>query len=313
MESLLTKPQRDDMLDGVLHWLNSSISGFSTPDETSLCDKSPEQIAPDLSRKAYTELGLALRLVQRCSTLAAYPEVQRLKEAWLDNLKQRNFFFDTRRRIQLFPHQTIACAVLKSFGEETEPIKQELQAVMDRNYMDRVERSAWEKLDMKYYTEAAGLNGVFPDYVKLYDSCMLRKLPSLSYIQKFDLYGLTHLLFHFSDFGNLDMRVFFGSDYEDIQAYVDSSLALSLVQQDWDLLAELLISQYCMNKSFNELDRRSARALKNIQQTDGFIPGREWVKNYQENPDFNHNDHDFKDVYHPTILGLFLLTLEMQN
>jgi hypothetical protein len=312
MNTLFSKKEQEEMLDGVLYWLNANISKFSTPDEATLCHIHPEMISPDITRKAFSELGLALRFALRSPAISEHPEFKKLKEGWLRILREKNFFFDTKRRVKLFPHRTLAYAALKSFGIENNEVKADLETVMNRQYMDRVERSAWEKLDMKYYTESAGLPNQFSSYEDLYQQCMLQNLPSMSYAQNYDFYGLTHLLFHFSDFSVKDMRVFFGNKYGEIQDYIDASLSLCLTEQNWDLVEELLINQYCMQKTFTQLDLSAASALKNMQQPDGFIPGSDWLKNFQEKPDFDKKSHSFDDVYHPTILGLFLLTCDLK-
>ena len=109
------------------------------------------------------------------------------------------------------------------------------------------------------------------------------------------------------------MKQISGEKYSQIQEYIDATLCLCLVEQDWDLVQELLINQYCMRKTFTPLDIYSANAVKDIQQSEGFIPGREWVKNYHNNTNSSDETHSFKDVYHPTILTLFLLALESKE
>lgn len=298
------------MLDGILSWLVDNMNHFTPPKEDLEATQNPELISPDLSRKAYAELGLALRLSQRSKPLQQHPLLQRLKSLWSAVLDEQNFFFDIRRRLQLFPHRTIAAATLKSFGVEKPKIQAELQTVLQQKYMDRVERSAWDKLDMKYYTEAAGLHNEFPSYQDLYAASTLHQLPSLAYVQNHDLYGITHLLFHFTDFGRHDLQTLAGATKQDIQAYVDLALALCDLTDDYDLMAELLINQHCLNKAFSAIDRQIAHNLQQTQQAAGFIPGRNWVSAQQTQP--NPNDHQFEDVYHPTILGLILICCEYQ-
>ena len=313
MNSLLSNKDQDTMLEGILNWLNVNMDCFCTPNELDYGHLHPEKIKPDITRKAYTELGLALRFARKSPKISSHPLFEKIKNKWIDNITDNFVFFDTRRRLQLFPHRVLAHATLKSFGIKNEEYKNDLETVMENGYMDRVERSAWEKLDMKYYTEMAGLKNQFPSYEKLFQESTLNNLPSISYAQKYDFYGLTHLIFHFSDFSENDMKQLSGEKFNEIQEYIDATLCLCLIEQDWDLAQELLINQYCMRKKFTSLDIFTANAIKDIQQPEGFVPGREWVKEYHINPDFNKKDYSFKDVYHPTILALFLLTLETKE
>ena len=298
------------MLEGVLHWINVNMPRFCTPNELDCVDEHPEKISADLSRKAFTELGLALRFAQKSKKVRNHALYETIKKKWINNIEENAFFYDTKKRLQLFPHRLLAFATLKSFGIENQEVKYNLETVMNGGYMDRVERSAWEKLDMKYYVEMAGLKNQFPSYDQLYKASTLHNLPRISAAQNIDFYGLTHLIFHLSDFSEKDMKEMFEEKYEDIQEYIDATLCFCLMEQDWDLVLELLINQYCLRKNFAEIDVSAAEAIKGIQQSEGFIPGRDWVKEYHSTSNFKKNAHSFEDVYHPTVLALFLLTLE---
>lgn len=299
------------MLDGILHWLNANIEKFQIPVEAAPSNCGPEEITADIKRKAFSELGLAIRLAQRSPFLKQHPAMKKLQKSWVDIIDSQNFFFDTRRRLQLYPHRVVAYSVLRSLGIENDAAKSDLQAVLDRGFMENAERNAWEKLDMKYYINACDLNHKFPsdEYLLKYSS--LTNLPNLAYVQNLDLYGLTHLLFHFADFGEIGMKQFLKQDYQHVQDYTDLSLSMSVVKQDWDLTAELLINQYCLQKTFSGFDRHAAAILLKAQQPSGFIPGREWV--IAQKTETEPASHIFEDVYHPTIVSLILLDCELMN
>jgi hypothetical protein len=311
MNKLLSTRNQTDMLEGILYWLSANISEFDPASDNNLSNATPEAIKPDLTRKAIVELGLALRLAQRSPLLKKNPEIEKLKKLWVAILDSQNIFFDIGRRLQLYPHSVVAYAVLKSFGINRDDLWEDLQIVLDRGYVDRVERSAWDKLDMKYYIEAAGLNHNFSSDEELYKECSLRRLPKLPFAQTHDLYGLTHLLFHFSDFGLIDLRNLMKDDYQIVQHYVDLSQSVCLIKQDWDLTAELLINQYCLNKRFTDVDRNAAHTLFKAQQPGGFIPGRAWVKEKNEKGITADQPYSFGDVYHPTLVSMILLDCEL--
>ncbi len=313
MNTLLNNEDQQIMLDGILNWLNLNMLHFCTPNEKQYVGIHPEEIEPDITRKAFTELGLAIRFAQNSKKVSNHTVFKEIKDKWIKNIKDSSFFFDTKRRLRLFPHRTLAYATLRSLGIDNEEVRYDLETVMSRNYMDRVERSAWDKLDMKYYTEIAQLPNEYPSYKRLFHDSILENLPSHSYAQNLDFYGLTHLIFHLSDFSKNDMRLITGEKFDHIQEYIDATLSLCLIEQDWDLVQELLINQYCMRKTFTELDVFSAKAIKDIQQPEGFIPGRNWVKSQHKDDYSSKEQHSFNDVYHPTILGLFLLILELKD
>ncbi|WP_271782270.1 DUF6895 family protein [Aquimarina algiphila] len=312
MNRLYTINERNTRLEALLDWIINNIKDFQTPIEFEVSSDSPEKITPGIKRKAFIELGLAIRLAQRKPQLKKHPKLRKLVKLWIENIENSSFFFDIKRRIQLFPHRVVSYSVLASLGIQNKKVFNELQSLLDRGYLDSVERSAWDKLDMKYYIEAAGLKHRFSNNENLLLESSLNNLPPIAYVQNYDLYGITHLLFHFSNFGVVNMKTFLGNSYDKIQNYIDLAISLSMVRQDWDLNAELLINQYCLNKTFSSFDKMAAKELMMVQQPTGFIPGREWIRNkHQENrcP----KSYTFEDVYHPTIVCLILLICEFDD
>lgn len=303
---LLSEQHRRNMMDGIVSWLNTNLDQFAfAPQKSYSVD--PLSVKTDLSKKAFIELGLALRMARRSPALQQHPGIRDLENGWLDILSGSDLFFDINRRLQLFPFSVVALSVLRSLGRQNDEAHRRLQLLLQRGYIDRVERSAWEKVDMKYYIDAAGLAHQFPADELLCAASCLSNLPLLPYTSKHDLYGLTHLLFHLSDFGVRDMKPLLGDKYNYVQNYLDLSVAMCLVEQDWDLTAELLINQYCMRKTFTPADKDAACILYRSQQAEGFIPGRAWVKDKTAS---GSAQADFADVYHPTIVSMILLDCE---
>jgi len=314
MKHLFGSSEREVLLTGIVSWLRTHIDSFDPPQEDDILNVAPEEIRPDKRRKAFGELGAALRLTMRVPELAQNPEIRWLINEWVNLAKRRQIFFDVRRRVHLFPQCAVAYAVLKALGHPVEEVGQLLQTVLNRGFIDRVEISAWHKLDIKYYLDSAGLQHGFADDVTLLNESTLTRLPNLPYATTYDLYGLTHLLFHFSDFGLKDLRPLLGRHFEQIRRYAGLALSMCLSMQDWDLTAELLMSRICLSVSDNLLDREAAHALCEYQQSTGFLPGRAWMEGTIDGEGARDRDEqEFFDVYHPTLLGLFLICCDAQT
>jgi hypothetical protein len=314
MKHLLGSGEREVLLTGILSWLRINIDFFEPPQEDDILDVAPEEIRPDKRRKAFGELGAALRLTMRVPNLARNPEIRWLINAWVNLANRRQIFFDIRRRVHLFPQCAVAYAVLKALGRSAEEVGRSLQTVLNRGFIDRVEISAWNKLDMKYYLDLAGLQHGFADDVTLLNESTLTSLPNLPYATNYDLYGLTHLLFHFSDFGLKDVRPLLGRHFDHICRYTGLALSMCLSRQDWDLTAELLMNRLCLGVSDNPLDREAAHALCEYQQSTGFLPGRAWMQGTIDGEGAEDRDEqEFFDVYHPTLLGLFFICCDAQT
>jgi hypothetical protein len=305
--------QRERLLSGLLQWLLDNIAMFDPPQEDEVDADAPEAVMPDRSRKAFGELGAALRLAWRVPALKARVEVAELRSAWLALARKRNIFFDARRRIWLFPHRAVALAVLSELGEASVDVKRALQNVLDRGWMDRTERSAWQKLDLKYYFDAAGLRHVFPDDESLFLQSSLATLPSLPYVTRSDLYGVTHLVFHLADFGRVDLNPIGGaSRCRALADFVQGALAMCLHERDYDLVAELMINRLCLKRGGDALDRHAADALCEVQDPTGFLPDLAWLAGLPPESDASlQGEAKFFAVYHPTVVGLFLVATDM--
>lgn len=313
MQHLFEHREREILLTGFLSWLRTNFHFFDQPQEDDLLDIAPEEIHPDKRRKAYCELGLALRLTARVAELAENSEVRWLINEWVELANRRQIFFDVKRRVQLFPRCIVAYAVLKSLGYSEKSVYDSLQTVLDRGFIGRAEISAWHKLDLKYYLNLIGLRHEFASDETLLGESTLTRLPALTHATTNDLYALTHIIFYFSDFGAKDIRSFLGQHFGSVREYSGLALSMCVAMQDWDLTAELLLSRICLGVQDDPLDREAARALCQYRQPAGFIPGRAWMHATlvsEELPE--HAEQKFFDVYHPTLLTLCLICCDAQ-
>lgn len=298
---------RETLLDGLLDWLAGSVLWFDPPQEDEVADTSPEEIMPGRRRKAFGELGLALRLALRSPVLRDRDPILALRDGWIAKVRQRNVFFDVRRRSCLFPLRVVAYSTLRSFGHDAEGVAQSLQRVLDRGFVDRRERSAWEKFDLKYYFDDVGLRHALPDAPALTSQSSLPRLPALPYATRFDLYALTHLIFDITDFGRRGVGR--AADWSNAAGdYSAAALAMCLSTQDWDLTAELVAARVCAGWGWGRIDDAAVLALSESQHPTGFIPGTEWMTGrLAENAGGKLDADLFFDVYHPTLVCLIMI------
>ena len=303
---------RSRLLEGVLSWLGARRVLFTPPKEDAVTGQPPDAIVQGRRRKAFGELGAALRLTHRVPALRDHPEVRALAAEWTRLAREQDIFFDARRRVQLFPPMAVALAVLTAIEPDAEhPARPVLQSVLDRGFMDRVERSAWQKLDLKYYFEAAGLSHGFDSDTALMSQCSLMAPPALPWSNTMDLYGITHLIFHFTDFGLRPLPAVDGFDIAALDDHVTLALAMSLAERDFDLVAELLMSRLCLGIVSDPLNHAAATALCAAQQTGGFMPDRTWPPDMEGLTGDEALEKEFFGVYHPTVVTLFLIACDM--
>lgn len=300
------------LLDGILGWLTANIHAFDPPQEDMVADLAPEQIMPGAARKAYGELGLALRLAHRVPELSRRPEIGRLTEAWLDMAYRRIIYFDARRRVHLVPLMAVALAVHESLGQPNDSARRALQTVLDRGFLDRTERSAWTQIDVAYYLDAVGLRHGFPDPETLYRRSSLLALPALPHALRIDLYAATHLIFHLTDFGARDLPGATGKEIGRIRDYVSLAIATCLAERDWDLVGEFLAARSCLGEQGGALGDFAIAALLEGQQPSGFIPDLSWLAGLPAKTDAAEAAMaEFRAVYHPTLVTLIMLACDM--
>lgn len=303
--------ERARFLTGALSWLTANVNFFDPPQEDAIFDVAPEHILPGRNRKAFGELGLALRLAHRAPELRARREVRMLTEAWLAMARQRKIFFDARRRVHLVPLMAVALAVLTMLDAAPSAARQALQTVLDRQFLDRTERSAWSQVDIEYYLDAVGLRHAFPEAITLFRRSSLLSPPALLHAQRMDLYATTHLIFHLSDFGARNMCGATQSQLAEIKGYVALALATCLAERDFDLVGEFLLARICLGDDPDALSHFASATLLQAQPN-GFIPDSSWLTGLKEAESAQERaTEEFFAVYHPTLVALIMLACDM--
>ena len=303
--------QRARFIAGVLSWLDAQIDFFDPPQEDAIA-QIPERIVPGRSRKAFGELGLALRLAQRASQLREREEIRRLKRAWLRMSRERDIFFDARRRVHLVPLMAVALTVCAALDQVPESPLRSLQTVLDRHFLDRTELAAHPKLDLKYYLDCLGLKHAFDNDAVLFRRSSLTNPAAIPYARRIDFYAITHLIFHLSDFAARDMQPICGRHFDGIREYLALALATSLTERDFDLAGEFLIARLCLGVRDDALNRAACDVLCEIQQPAGFIPDQAWLAGLKPRDDPRQRaEEEFFAVYHPTLVALILAACDL--
>ncbi|RYC37484.1 hypothetical protein CTN06_21565 [Pectobacterium zantedeschiae] len=301
--------QKETFLEGLIYWITKNLESFTPPKENTLLDIHPELIESGINRKAFGELGLALRILERVPSLWQRNEIKSIREAWLDMAVENHIFFDATRRTRLFPLMVVSLSVIQAINSENtsyiQDVKRTLQIVMDRGFMDRIERSAWQKTDLKYYIDSLGLSHSFPSDVDLLRQSSLLLPPSIFYSTRMDLYGITHLIFHLSDFGLKKILPLTSVEMNTVKEYVTLAMQLCLFEQDYDLTAELIISSLYLQETNLTEQRAAIGRLVAAQHHDGFMPDKSWLIQQETHSDEVFNE--FLAVYHPTLVSLILV------
>lgn len=298
------------MLGGVLTWLCNNIDSFLPPREDA-AGASPEHIRAQASHKAFSELGLVLRIAVEVPWIAARADFRRLVRDWIGMVTRQNVFFDIRRRTALLPYRVALYAAMKAFGAAPASVHAALQATLDRGFVCAIERSPASTLDLAYHLEAAGLTHALPDTAALIATSSLLSLAPLPYVRNIDLYSVTHMLFDLSDFCARDPRAQLGPAAAGLRAYLNLATAMCLAERNWDLAAELVMCRVALGDVSDALNHEATDAICEAQLASGCIPDAAWLDALASGtgPD-SAPQREFDAVYHPTIVCLFMVACE---
>lgn len=293
--------EMNQLRDGTLRWLAANASSFTLPVE----DASEGDIQLDGRRKAFGELALACMLTARHPTLRASPELATMAHHVSATAAEPSFSFDMMRRPNLFPLYVMVMLALDATGVDVRALRASLQRILDYGFMDAIERTPWNQIDMKYYLDLGGFRDRFASYESLFRHSSAYLLPSIPHLRNLDVYALTHILFHLADFGRRDLRPILGTRFEETVEYTTVLLGAYTHARDWDLTAELLICCACLGCRAHPLIDLAWEALCAAQTPAGDLPSRYFDV---QSPELASPDtaaaYVRKINYHPTLVTL---------
>lgn len=300
---------RKDVYEGAISWLIENFDLFHPPQEDQT-QPDQESALARRSRKAFGELGLVLRIMNRIPDFRNHADFVYLSSQWHELVTQKNLFFNLSERIQNFPFLCITCATLCDLNRLNEKDRKKIQGIIGIGYIDRIERSAWHKLELRYFLDACGFAHNLPSDKEIYSQSSLYKLPSLFQASALDIYAITHLIFYFSDFGQRSLKDVLGDASTELNDYISLALKLCLYERDSDLLAEILINKIALGTSEAcETCRMATDFLCRIQTPQGFIPDRKWLA---EDAALDRGE-EFYAVYHPTLVTLLTIACDFYS
>ncbi len=295
------------LLDGTLIWLTENIEQFDLPQEED--DRLAGNITIDKRRKAFGELALVLLLLSRFSFTRWRPEFQRILSYVEAQAREPYFTFDMMRRPNLFPLYLMVLIALEANGRSLPAFRGRLQRVLDFGFLDALERTAWNQIDLRYYLDLAGLRHRMPSYASLYRVSSAGRFPALAHLRNIDVYALTHILFHLADFGRKDLKPILAERLTETRDVVGTLLGLYVHRGNGDLVAELLICCRCLEFSPVTFHSAGWACLASLQTEEGDIPDCGFLPSKQPDGVDAAARHRFLSNYHPTLVTLLATAL----
>ncbi len=247
---------------GTTHWMSANV-GYLDPSYPGL------PVTPKV--KAGLELGLLCRLWTRwrpddenlASVTAAVHRI------WQDP----NFPVDLTASPEYFQPYALIYGALAPPGVDGFHRATLAQLAPD-GHLKPYGKSPYVRLENRYYADLAGLNHEFESYRQLYEASILAHPPA-GQPTDIEAYRITHTVFHLSDFGARDMEL--TADERSRACQIIDRMTDQFVEVDyWDLIAELIFSQACLEMDPTRT-RSGVAAIYNLlraQTPSGAIPGR---------------------------------------
>lgn len=290
--------------DRLLSWIARNKTSFTPPNEASIVTDAPTFLDRGPARKAFGELGAALRIAKAANGLHSLPVLDDLSSWWLATLQQQRCYHDLESRLGLFSHYVGLVVVENSLSHSTNhAVVAALQTVIDRGYVDRIERTAWNQLDLRYFFECSGLRHGLPDEETLVSISSICAPPSLMYATDADLYAVTHIVFDICRYGARALPTMPGLDPDGLALYLKEALMVCMFKKNWDIMAEFLMCRVLLDR-WDAVDALALDVLLRAQVEDGAIPSSQ--RDADRLPSLGPAER-FKATYHTSIVALFLL------
>ncbi|MFB7469560.1 DUF6895 family protein [Kitasatospora sp. NPDC056184] len=281
--------------DGTLGWLGRHLDHFD-PFAPGRPAPGPAEREPGGAHRP-AKAALELALLTHCWTRlddAADPRraeaTARVRAIWRHPGFPRLLTADPRAAVQY----RLVCAALAPTGTDDAPFRAELARLTPAD-LSPAGRSPYQRLELRYYADKAGVAHSVEPYADLADRNVLVELPAtvLARAARRDrprgaadrpdeppvtvpeAYALTHSSFYLSDFARTGPGL-----PEDAVADAAALVARLLdhcVRHDWwDLAAELVMTQVCLGLDGPGTPEGAAAVdcLARAQRPDGSVPGR---------------------------------------
>ena len=298
--------QAEEAHRGLRHLARQACGWMSHPDTLRYLAPGHTGLPVIPKAKAATELALLRLLWARVRPgdrgLAAVTAA--VDEIWADPSMAEKVPVTSRYYRQ---YALIYCALAPPGAQPHLRIKRELAP---RGHLPAYGKSAYLRLEARYYADLAGLDHDFESYRELYENSVLARATELI-TDSHEAYQVTHTMFHITDFGNRPVEL---TEPQRQQALIliDQMTDYFVADEYWDLIAELLLCQHLLGQDPTRTRSGAAgvRSLLAVLTPDGRIPARYAAK---RPPQTEPPLRLFQFAYHTTLVTALVSLLALAS
>jgi hypothetical protein len=299
-ESYLAQ-RKIEALDKCLDWICGSIDEFNFSLDALGCHFGLKVLSEMNMLSSLYNRKLIHRYDDRIKKIISFTTEQLGRVGYLDGL------------VRMPESLSLYAFIYKSLyecGLKLQEFRNAIMAAVDQEAVNSRERIPFGMMDLCYALNKANIKHPFPTLRSLYYKTLLAKDPAILSLNLNDTYDITHIVFYLSDFGFRKFTEISAQQLPKVRWIITSLTGLYLRDQDWDILAELLLCYYCLRWYPYPIYEVAWNNLLNAQRVDGSIPGllrnekfemksKSWNKNFTQN-------------YHATIVTAIacLLTID---
>jgi hypothetical protein len=268
------------------------------------------------------EIGHGQRLAELATMVYCYVEItgddrnERIKRviALLKAVQSKHEFQD---RLLRSPGEfTLVChvyAALRQLGHDNLDQRELIQRVIDFGLVEHVERLPHRMMELRMLAEWGNFRHAWPSWEALWESSILRRVPSVLYLDEMSTYALTHVIMFFYGFGTKQDVVAPCANIQSLRDMLSMLLVDSCQERHWDLLGELLLCWDCIGLEETPIYERAWETFLS-RQVDGAFPGPEKALAGKTVIDGQHNadkerEAYFSHHYHTTLVGIIAASL----
>jgi hypothetical protein len=127
-------------------------------------------------------------------------------------------------------------------------------------------------MELCHALDLAGIASTLPSYRRLYERTAAARPLNPVFMSKAEAYVLTHVLFYAADLGFRPALGIDQTERERLATLVDRLLGMSIVERNWDLVAEFILSANCLRTS-SRFTAVAWDGLESAQRASGAVPG----------------------------------------
>jgi hypothetical protein len=147
--------------------------------------------------------------------------------------------------------------------------RSELQTLLDKRNVTRVERTPTRLLELRYLLDLADLRHKLPGWRALYRGTLAASRPVTESLEPSDIYAITHTIFYVTDFGREPARALSGAERARLIQLTDELQERMIRARHWDLVAELILTRCCLAEPRSRADGAGWEALARAQAAEG--------------------------------------------